>query len=719
MDKYRNYKTLLKKQPLTSLYYSIMSKQNIFVVLIGFSLFVLGCYSGGMESIPHYVFDPLTELKNVVKDIQIIKQQEPSLSLEEFENRYSSIEKRLLNLYNQPLDAGNKADVIMKLGELYLFKLVDYEKAIKFFKELIQKYPQSSYVFGAEVGIKQCKKALPIIQRNLSILKDNPKEEVAVRCLLEIAEIYGSNINGSFKARQTCWEIYKRYPLSEKAPYALSKMLSGLYKDIDEAIEIGVIIVENYPKFEEYENSKDHLICAMLNESVSAEKLEQIYQTAKSPFVKAMSLFGLARKNCEINELSTDHKRGKILYNKEGIRLLRKVDQEFPKTEVGDDTVANIALHYYSNNDLKNFEETLLLMKKKYPNGTDILHSYEDVQYKWVPALMLAYCEMILNLKKDRQKAREVYQEIIEKYPNSYVITVFFTISMFGVAGAEAQKEIAEIYLEQKEFEKALMEYKRLVLEFPDAVYGTCNSCDIRYYRVYSLDQVASVSNRLNNQQLLDNMLKEIVKLSKSEKVLVCCHNYMAESALNKGDYKTAITYYKKAADLSSPENILRVCLEKLNNPLLGIKELEEIKRDSPKDETLKGCAIYLIAKTYHDELKDLKKAANLFKEFIINYPNGCGNEMEGPYYGTEEPFEKIAIIYKEDKDYDGLRKELDEIYEKCDDIIIKTKSLFVIAQTFELQSDKDKAVETYIRLINQYPNSHEAKEAKKRLEEN
>jgi tetratricopeptide (TPR) repeat protein len=528
--------------------------------------------------------------------------------------------------------------------------------------------------------------------------------------------VYSNNRLRKFKARQAYWEIYKRYPLSKEAAYALHELLrGGYYKDIEEKLDIGIIIIEDYPEFEEYENSKVRLIRCFLEEPIPTEKLKHVYETNKNSFIKAMSLFGLAKKNCETKR-STHKKRQEIIYNEEGIDLLKKIDQEFSKTEVGDDALGNLAIHYYSKSDVENFRRILSLIEKKYPNATDVLHSYEEFQYEWIPALLLGYGELIFKVKKDGQKAKKVYQKVIKRYPNSRVITDFFC--MFGVAGAEAQKEIAEIYTKQRNFERAVSEYKKLVLEFPEAIMGKLYTCGMISYGEVGLSEIVKIyKDNLKDQESLNNLMKDIITQSKSGGILAYCYNYLAKSALADGDPKAAITYYKRSAafDLSALEEILQICLAKLNNPLLALKELEEIKNNF-QNNTAKGCTTYLIAKVYYDELKDFMKGANLFKEFIINYPSGVGNEMYGPYYGAEEPFKKIVMAYRKKEDYEGLRRELGEIFEKCNSPHIKTKVLFTIAETFEKESNTAEAIETYKKLISQYPCSKEAREAKKKL---
>lgn len=85
------------------------------------------------------------------------------------------------------------------------------------------------------------------------------------------------------------------------------------------------------------------------------------------------------------------------------------------------------------------------------------------------------------------------------------------------------------------------------------------------------------------------------------------CYNHLAESALTDKDPKTAVTYYKKLAlfDLYALERLSKICITGLNNPLLGIEALKEI-RDSFPNYIVKGCATYWIGKIYYDEPKDL-----------------------------------------------------------------------------------------------------------------
>ena len=331
----------------------------------------------------------------------------------------------------------------------------------------------------------------------------------------------------------------------------------------------------------------------------------------------------------------------------------------------------------------------------------------EHPDNKYAPEAAFWMGEIYRWMIKDTDKAMEIAQSIVKNYPESeYAV--------------KAEIRVADI-LREKNFDnqKAKEIYEKVIKEYPNTLEAG--------WALYHLGEYHQMSKR--HQKAISTYKQVIEKYKDKEPVLVRLVRYnLGNCYLFKKDYEAALSEFKKLLDYST-EDIEALYyagykIAKLGSGCCGRAGLvpERVKAEAEeltkihKEKFPKICekiiskgpnnshAHYLLGKFYFDKGED-DKAIEIFSK-VLNM-----NSKDDRIYKKAHFY--IAWAYAMKGQYEDAIREYKNILKYTRH---KAVTLRNIAVTYEEAEEFANAKAYYNKVIDIYPNTPKADEARKRL---
>lgn len=345
-----------------------------------------------------------------------------------------------------------------------LYKLEDFQSAIKAYERMIREYPKSSLRFRAEFFIaestywsEQTIEAYRSARAQYkSLLNKQPAAEWAEKCrygigwthFSEAAASSGQNQATQYQEAINAWaEVVKHHPRGELADAALYQ--SGVVyinlKQYNEGIAAFNQVLSGYPDSDWcddawYQTGKSYY--KQENYSATIDAFNKMrHRHSGSPLVPK-AIFGTA---------NAYFKQGKF---NDAIRYYRQVIEKFPNQQVpiheaGAEPIEDLRpeAQYYSAESYLNLADYLQAIRaydqviQHYPKSDWA----DDAQY----GIAVAY----ENLGQ-KEKAIQAYQTLMVRYAD-------------GELAHAVQLEIARFYYEDKDYKRAIAEFQKVINQYP------------------------------------------------------------------------------------------------------------------------------------------------------------------------------------------------------------------------------------------------------------
>ena len=376
---------------------------------------------------------------------------------------------------------------------------------------------------------------------------------------------------------------------------------------------------------------------------------------------------------------------------------------------------------YWSYFDINAYPEVLLFLRQ---NLVDLANHYHALYQD----------KRLQKFRTDNfNEATHWYRELLESFPEDEV-----------APGMNFQ--LAELYLENKNFRESALEYERTSYNYPP--HG--KSSDAGYAAVYAYREylkAAPQSERgLVKREIIRSSLKFADVYPKHEKAAVVLVAATDDLYALK-DYPLAVkTGRKMLESYPNADKKLRrsawIVVAHGSFDLTNYKEAEDaytqvLRLTDKKDKTRVDFVENLAASIYKQGeqarmledhrtaanhflrvatvtpgakirptaeydaaaaliiLKDWPKAAEVLEAFRKSYPK---HEL------LPDVTKKLAVVYKEDKKFLLAAAEFERIEKESKDEAIRREALLQAAELYELAEDKDRALSVYIKFVRYFP---------------
>ena len=323
----------------------------------------------------------------------------------------------------------------------------------------------------------------------------------------------------------------------------------------------------------------------------------------------------------------------------------------------------------------------------------------------------------------DYQQARKTYQQLIEVYPDSQYLS-------------QAIYSLAWTYYEEGDYEQARAKFAEMIKQFGDHALAED-----------ALFKLAECEYNLGRADMASQYFRNyILKYPRSTRHAKA-YFYIAESHYYIEDYPAAITYYAKVADMAYDQKLILLANISMGWSYLKLEKYDlagqyfdqaldlSKKYDIPSDDIFLGQA------SLYAKMGQHAKARGAYRQMIAKFPNSprCDEAYLGKAnmdYNLGDYRDAIAgyrdvlnrykgkPLYQEtlQKAYYGLAwthlktGQIDEaisyfreILNQTDSDIVKVSVLTQIGDAYQDNDDLNKALETYDRVLKDYPDSHYA----------
>jgi tetratricopeptide (TPR) repeat protein len=199
-------------------------------------------------------------------------------------------------------------------------------------------------------------------------------------------------------------------------------------------------------------------------------------------------------------------------------------------------------------------------------------------------------------------RAVDAYKSIFEKYPDTW-------------SAKRARIALGSLYLSKKEFEKARAYFNRAL----EASTDNKNLC---------MEAQFAIAKSYENEGLWDKALIEYQKIMKDypdSEMALALPLYIASK--NK-DYASAIAYYAKIREENpktllgfKAENLIVTCYMKQDDWDNAVSSLERLAMDYPMARTIE-LTMRMILDICRDRLNAPERAISFFEKFLQEYPD-------------------------------------------------------------------------------------------------
>jgi tol-pal system protein YbgF len=395
---------------------------------------------------------------------QIIEEYPDSQSAKETEQLLIQINQKLAEASdNEAKEAYDAARKSLDEGRV--------EEAVKGFREIISKYPESEFCDLSNSGIKQAESQTQTTNKSKSAIK---KENVAAKKPVSPATATiatGSETNESddlykkaleclgnedyYHAIETFQRIILEYPNSNYASLAKNGMDEAGISLKSKRIERLFEIAQRYYNMGEYEKAKQVFksITEEYPETNQAQKAqEMIYQLSGVSAERVSEEYMFAQRSYEQGDLT------------KALEQFNSLVKKYPQTiyaKAAEGTIA-IIQEKLSNKKAKGlYEEARSLQEQgSYAEAIDeytkILEEYPKAY--WTPYAQYSKAETLYSGQKYKE-AIAAWQKVIDNFPGSDM-------------SSHSLYHIAECYERLKDYKNAYQSYQKLQQVYPDSIYG-------------------------------------------------------------------------------------------------------------------------------------------------------------------------------------------------------------------------------------------------------
>ena len=619
------------------------------------------------------------------------------------------------------------------LGETYL-KGSDYTQAEKYYRQLIELYPDSLYTPQALYSLGwtfyEQKKYDPAAAQFQQLIKQFPAHTLSEDALFKLGEC-----SYNLKSYDDAIHYFKKYVLS----YPKSTRNDQVYFYIGEAYYYS----EDFsPSLEYYgkaaEISPDPKLLVMINVSRgwSALKLKN-YEQAQKFFNEALTL----AQSKEI--LSDDIYLGQASLFTEmnddpkALQAYEQIIEKFPKSSRLAEAHLGKANMLYSLKDydkaiaayqtvidtFSNQEESKDIVEKahfglawtylKAGNIDRSIKSFQDImdqsQNKVVKVSALTQIADAYQDAGKLEKALEVYDQILRNYPDS--LYTDYVQYRQGVA-----------LLKMEKIEAATLSFKSLKANFPQSKYLN----EANYYLGVAYFKKGDWTAARDQ---IETFMKD---LPKTNEFAAEAEYILALSIFNLGDSKKAkelferiITNYPNQSAMRKDAEVgIAKCFYNLGDSKEAVKRFKIIIYKYPKTEIAADAILWLA--DHYLEVSDFENAVLYYQQFINDFPGsekisvahlalGQAYQAQGAYDKAlnqlkliDDPSHKelyakaklaIADIFSKELDPDNAIVTYQNIAASCPDF--KRDAYVKIAAIYKNNQKYDQAIEAYQNALN------------------
>ncbi len=386
-------------------------------------------------------------------------------------------------------------------------------------------------------------------------------------------------------------------------------------------------------------------------------------------------------------------------FKEEGLRLLEKVYQEFPRSEIADDAIFYIWRHFHYKNNIDRALEMLTLIEKNYPDGTSCTFGYD-----LVPTIYLAMGDYVRDELSKKEKALEYYEKVIKKYPKSIVCIDFNMENYCGNGIGEALIRAAKIYIDSQERDKAIETCTTIVKEYPEARKWHYLAGGYPHSYVYEVLELLAIIYK--DKDILKTKIEEIIATTKSTDTVIYALSTLAREYTDEAKLREAVSCYERMAylgDLYSIERVRKVCIENLSDPVLAEKSLKNIIAKTTNNKEAMTIAMYQLGLLYINEMRnESSKGIELLKKIIFDSGKSCyiGDDYEGPCYSLRPTLKEVIKYYSDKGETETLIEYLDKLLETEPHWVLIEESNLAIGISYYNLGEREKAQEYFRKVL-------------------
>ncbi|MCK5580366.1 MAG: tetratricopeptide repeat protein [Candidatus Omnitrophica bacterium] len=587
------------------------------------------------------------------------------------------------------------------LGETY-FKGSDYNNAKKYYKKIINLYPDSLYLPQTYYSL-----AWTFFEQGdyenatlyfLKLITKFPAHHLSEDATFKLAE--SEHNAGEFERARNFFQKYVlKYPQSTRHAEIYFYIAEGYYYSED-------YLMANTYYAKAADVAYDHKLICMATVSMGwcYLKLEK-YDLSEKYFDQALEI--ATRKDILYDDIYLGQANlysEKEEYTK-SLDAYRKLISTFPKSlRIAEAYLGKANIHY-----------TL----KEYPQAIEayqwIINQYADVPQRQ-EIIEKAYYGLAWTFLKSGEPDRSIknFEQIMSKTDNKIV-------------KISALTQIGDAYQDSDQLEKAIDVYDRILTDYPDSIYT-----DYIQFRqgiaLLKLDKFEAAT--LSFQSLGTNFPKS--------KYLDDARYYLGVAYFKKEEWRPSITHIEQYLNkedesfifISEAKYILSLSYFNLKNYKKALQIFQEITRDYPDQKTVTRISELHVAKCLY-ELGQIKEAIKQFRLIIERYPDTEATQEAlvklGDHYLEQADFEQAITFYsKFINNFPGSEKagviyyELGQTYEAqgaidkaleaykhigaSADKEVYAKARLAIADIFSQQLDPETAIETYRKIAQSVP---------------
>ncbi|MEW6096756.1 MAG: outer membrane protein assembly factor BamD [bacterium] len=582
------------------------------------------------------------------------------------------------------------------------------------------------------------------------------------------------------------------YPELDIARYALSRAGECFQKigDYDNAKRVFIKLRDRYPDTSEAEYAKYNIAdlekylphkpgTPTMTKEEEMKKIEppveqtpteeELLQKAKETFEakdyqQALSLFRDFLKKFETSKFAhyAQLKIGECLYyqhrSQEALKEYKKVLTNYPKSEYIDYALYSIS---WCNYRLGDYEEAISSFEKlinEYPDSKYVPSSKKAIdkikaEYDEKKAKELLEQANSLYANKKYREAKNSINELIDKYPNSEVVKEAKELltKIDEILVTTSYKQALTIYergekaLNDKNYDEAIHEFKRVIFEFPESEYAKLAEKaialveeeksylvakekfeeSVELYEDQKINEAKKgfkeIVTKYPETEYKEEAEEKLVELETKEGELGAYKTYKnALSLMKKEDYPQAINAFQKILTDYSDTDYVQLAEAGINEAKEALKN-ERMKRKFNIAQRYYALGDYESAKEWFEEIKGeypnteyAKKAdENLITISTIGTPRGVEEEYnlaislyeQGNLQEAILQFKKIIDKYPNTKFANVSIESLKTTQKKLNDE--QAKVIYDGAHRAQEYGEYTAAISKYDKLISEYPDSY------------
>lgn len=542
------------------------------------------------------------------------------------------------------------------------------EDAARLYKELLDRSPGNTEIFQAVV---RTYKALSRYTDLLDIIELRLKGTESFGLLALHGEMLW-RIGDYSRANQSWKKALDEYGESHSNFLEIANIQSKL-RLIEKAINTLKIGREKLGKEDAFADELSQLYIALGDYKNGAEEIINTFYQNRN----------LARAQGQLYALMTDDSAASFIYG----RMNREV-------ESNPGHLGLLSLHVFVQKTLGRYEDALETTVKideiKKANGRDIIRFADLARREGKYEISL-----------------KAYGYVIDNTDNSQ----FLPTALFGYARALEQKFLVSKKISPKDAQRIIERYRHIIDKFP----RRSNAADSRYrIAVLALDHLGDVD-------MAKQELHKLVRDFPMTRVSAVAYNMLGRIATIDDDFELAREFYAKVVrnyrktDNNEYEKALYKIAE-LNYFLGEIDTAKVLFREISNRSKSPSANDALDKIILMERNKEFTKALGLFAEAELR-------ELQGQMEDAIELYEQAASFTKGEDLYDRsclriseilfsegnfleARQKLAELQENSPKTLFGDYVLFLIAECFRAEGQKQEAISHYSKLLADYPQS-------------